>query len=60
MARKQNMNRGAARTRTIAEHERLALSERDREAFFDALTHPPEPSERLRRALAEHKVRIAR
>ena len=49
-----------AARRTIAEHETLALSERDRRAFFDALIHPPEPSERLRRALVEHKRRIAR
>jgi uncharacterized protein (DUF1778 family) len=45
--------------RTIAEHETLALSDRDRKAFFDALINPPEPSERLTRALAEHKRRVA-
>ena len=45
--------------RTIAEHETLALSDRDREAFFDALINPPEPSERLVRALAEHRRRVA-
>ncbi len=45
--------------RTIAEHETLLLSDRDRMAFFDALTSPPEPSERLIRALAEHKRRVA-
>ena len=45
---------------TIAEHERLCLSERDRRAFFDALVNPPEPSERLVRAVAEHRRRIAR
>ncbi len=44
--------------RTIAEHETLHLSDRDRKAFFDALVNPPEPSERLRRALAEHKRRV--
>jgi uncharacterized protein (DUF1778 family) len=49
-----------AARRTIAEHETLVLSERDRQAFFDVLIHPPKPSERLRRALAEHKRRIAR
>jgi uncharacterized protein (DUF1778 family) len=49
-----------AARRTIAEHEALVLSERDRRAFFDALVKPPEPSERLARALAEHKRRIAR
>jgi uncharacterized protein (DUF1778 family) len=45
--------------RTIAEHETLVLSDRDREAFFDALITPPEPSERLQRALADHKRRVA-
>ena len=50
---------GAAR-RTIADHETLTLSERDRQAFFDALIDPPRPSERLVRAMAEHKQRIAR
>ena len=47
-----------AARRTIAEHETLMLSERDRKAFFDALMNPPEASERLVRALAEHKRRI--
>jgi uncharacterized protein (DUF1778 family) len=45
--------------RAIAEHETLVLSDRDRKAFFDALVNPPEPSERLARALAEHKRRVA-
>lgn len=45
--------------RTIAEHETLVLSDRDRKAFFDALIDPPQPSERLQRALAEHKRRVA-
>jgi uncharacterized protein (DUF1778 family) len=47
-----------AARRTIAEHETLRLSERDRQAFFDALVNPPRPSDRLARALAEHKRRI--
>jgi uncharacterized protein (DUF1778 family) len=49
-----------AARRTITEREILILSERDRQAFFDALINPPKPSERLVRALAEHKRRIAR
>jgi len=49
-----------AARRTIADHETLMLSERDRQAFFDALINPPKPSERLVRAVAEHKRRIAR
>ena len=49
-----------AARRTIAEHETLALSERDRAVFFDALINPPAPNQRLRRAFVEHKRRIAR
>jgi uncharacterized protein (DUF1778 family) len=47
-----------AARRTIAEHETISLSERDRAAFFDAMINPPEPSERLARALAEHGRRV--
>jgi uncharacterized protein (DUF1778 family) len=47
-----------AARRTIAKHETLMLSERDRKAFFDTLMSPPKASERLVRALAEHKRRI--
>jgi uncharacterized protein (DUF1778 family) len=45
--------------RTIAEHESLDLSDRDRSAFFDALINPAKPSERLTRALVAHKRRVA-
>lgn len=47
-----------AARRTIAEHETLVLSARDRAVFFDALVKPPEPNERLRRAFSEHRRRI--
>ena len=47
-----------AARRTIAEHETLILSDLDREVFFDTLMSPPQASERLVRALAEHKRRI--
>jgi uncharacterized protein (DUF1778 family) len=49
-----------AAQRTIAEHETLVLSERDRAVFFDALINPPAPNERLQRAFAEHKRRVIR
>lgn len=49
-----------AARRTIAEHETLTLSENDRRAFFDALANPPEPNEKLKRAAAEHRRRLAR
>ncbi len=48
-----------AARRTIAERETLVLTDRDRAAFFDALVSPPAPSERLRRAFAEHRRRVA-
>jgi len=44
--------------RTIAEYDTLTLSDADRKCFFEALTHPPEPSGRLARALAEHQRRV--
>jgi uncharacterized protein (DUF1778 family) len=47
-----------AARRTIAEYETLVLSSRDRAAFVDALMNPPAPSERLRRAFAEHRRRV--
>ncbi|CAB3802753.1 hypothetical protein LMG28614_05689 [Paraburkholderia ultramafica] len=39
-----------AALKTIREHETIRLSERDREAFIDALLNPPPPSKRLRAA----------
>ncbi len=45
--------------RTVAEHETLELSDRDREAFFETLINPPKPSARLARALAAHEQRVA-
>jgi uncharacterized protein (DUF1778 family) len=48
-----------AARRAIAEHETLVLFDRDRAAFFDALVNPPNPSERLVRALADHTRRVA-
>ncbi len=48
-----------AARRTIAEHETLVLSDRDRAVFFEALVNPPAPSERLQRAFVEHKRRVA-
>ena len=49
-----------AAKRSIAEHETLSLSERDRAAFFAALENPPEPNQRLVKAMAEQQRRIAR
>jgi uncharacterized protein (DUF1778 family) len=49
-----------AARRTIAEHETIVLSERDRVVFFDTLVDPPAPNERLQRAFAEHNRRVVR
>lgn len=43
---------------TMAEHQTVVLSKRDREVFFETLVAPQRPNERLRRAFAEHKRRI--
>src|SRR5580700_545404 len=40
-----------AARRTIAEHETIVLSDRDRAVFFDMLVNPPALSERLERAI---------
>ena len=49
-----------AARRTIAEHETIMLSERDRAVFFDTLVNPPASNERLERAFAEHQRRVVR
>jgi uncharacterized protein (DUF1778 family) len=43
---------------TIARHENLELSARDREKFFDVLVHPPKPNARLKRAFKAAGERI--
>lgn len=41
--------------RTIREHEVMALSARDREAFVEALLAPPAPGARLRKAARTYR-----
>ena len=48
-----------AARRTIARHETLVLSERDRQIFFDVLIHPPKPNARLRRTFKIERERLA-
>jgi uncharacterized protein (DUF1778 family) len=43
---------------TITRHEAIVLSDRDRQAFFVALVHPPKPNARLRRAFQSAQDRI--
>lgn len=40
--------------RLISKRERLAISQRDWNRFFDALVDPPKPNASLRRAFAAH------
>lgn len=42
--------------RVLEEHERMVLSGTDREAFFEAVLHPPEPTDKLIQALRRHKT----
>ena len=44
---------------TIARHESLVLTDRDRAAFFAALVRPPKPSSRLKRAFRSARERVA-
>lgn len=41
--------------RALDEHERMVLTGADREAFLDAVMHPPEPTEKLIEALRRHR-----
>jgi uncharacterized protein (DUF1778 family) len=41
--------------RVLDEHERMVLTGADREAFLDAVTHPPEPTDKLVAALRRHR-----
>ena len=49
-----------AAPRAFAESDTILLSERDQAIFFDALINPPAPSDRLRRAFADHRRRVVR
>ena len=48
-----------AARRTIARHEMLVLSDRERDAFFAALINPPKPNARLKRAARAERKRLA-
>lgn len=41
--------------RVLAEHERMALAGADRQAFLNALLHPPAPTAKLIAALRRHR-----
>lgn len=44
---------------TLARHDMLRLTDAERRVFFDVLTHPPEPNDRLQRAVAASRRRVA-
>ncbi|WP_119271659.1 DUF1778 domain-containing protein [Taklimakanibacter deserti] len=44
--------------RVLDEHERMVLTGADRQAFLDALTNPPEPTDKLVTALRRHRELI--
>ena len=48
-----------AAEKTIAHHEALTLSARDRQVFFDTLINPPKPNDRLQRAFKADRDRVA-
>lgn len=48
----------AAATRTILDHQVIALTMEDQKFFADMLLNPPPPNENLIRAAAEHRKRV--
>ena len=48
----------AAAERVIDSHEKITLSAKDWEVFYDALVNPPEPNERLRQAAHRYRERV--
>jgi uncharacterized protein (DUF1778 family) len=48
----------ASAERTIREHDTMVLSQRDAEAFLEAILDPPQPSAKLLEAVAEHSRRV--
>ncbi|MDO8380346.1 DUF1778 domain-containing protein [Phenylobacterium sp.] len=44
--------------RVLDEHERMVLTGADREAFLEAVTNPPEPTDRLVAALRRRRDQL--
>jgi uncharacterized protein (DUF1778 family) len=51
-------NAVAAAERVIASHEKITLSVKDWEVFYDALINPPEPNEKLKEAARRYRERV--
>jgi uncharacterized protein (DUF1778 family) len=53
------VNAVAAADRIIEGREKVTLSDADWQAFHDALVDPPQPSERLKKAVRRYRQRMA-
>jgi uncharacterized protein (DUF1778 family) len=51
-------NAVAAAERVIAAHEKITLSAKDWDVFYDALINPPEPNEKLKAAARRYRERV--
>ena len=51
-------NAVAAAERVIDSHEKITLSAKDWDVFYDALVNPPEPNEKLRKATRRYRERV--
>ena len=51
-------NAVAAAQRVIGSHEKITLSAKDWEVFYDALINPPEPNEKLKEAARRYRERV--
>jgi uncharacterized protein (DUF1778 family) len=51
-------NAVAAAERVINSHEKITLSPRDWDTFYDALINPPEPNEKLKEAARRYRERV--
>ena len=52
------MNAVAAAERVIESHEKITLSAKDWDVFYDALINPPEPNQKLRDAARRYRERV--
>jgi uncharacterized protein (DUF1778 family) len=51
-------NAVAAAERVIDAHEKVTLSARDWDIFYDALINPPEPNDKLKEAARRYRERV--
>ena len=51
-------NAVAATERVINAHEKITLSAKDWEVFYDALVNPPEPNKKLKEAARRYRERV--